>query len=104
MKLVYQVLIALTIVIGILLYYTQYYHSQIPITPNKEFKIVAYIVSEPFEKGHIRFVIQCKNTELQKEYGVIEGKLYFLGYVNKSLSSIDEGAHVGGISCTNPFS
>jgi len=107
MKLVYSSLIILTFILtfitGVLLYYTQYYHSQIPVTPNKEFKIVAYYVPEPFSKGHLSFVIECDNTELQKQYGIIEGKLYFLGYVNKSLSSIEEGAWVGGISCTEPL-
>ena len=73
--------------------------GEIPKTPNKEFKIVAYSVPEPFAKGHIRIVIECENSGLQKEYYVEEGKFYFGGYLGNITVGV-EGSNVGGISCT----
>lgn len=94
------VLVILTIITVIIIIFTPYYPSQIPTTPNKEFKIVSYIVPEPFSKGHLRFVIECENSKLQKEYYISEGKFFFGGYVDENFTTGYENLNVGGISCT----
>lgn len=72
---------------------------QIPSTPNSEFKIVSYVVPDPFLKGHLRFVIECSETEKLKEYYVSEGKLYYGGTLNSNETDVDKDKWVGGISC-----